>query len=172
MLCHVDLRNGLMQLSDDFLNNFKNKKHHYWPACDLPIVDWVAAIDNLDQVATTNPQDILELGCLGVVVHDILSEKMEPNQEFAFKLMDLEQCTVSSHVYMSFTQLSKSFPPHTDDVDVYLFNALGSVDFTVWDPDPITYTLIPGDMVYVPAGMQHQSCPLEPRVSISYGVEK
>lgn len=161
-----------MQFSEEFLNNHKNKKHYHWPATGLPIVDWFTAVDNLDEVARTNPEDILELGNLGVVVHDILSPKMEVNLEVAHQLMDIEQCAVSSHVYMSFTSLSKSFPPHCDDVDVYLYNALGSIDFTVWDPDPITYTLAPGEMVYVPKGMQHQSVPLEPRVSISYGVEK
>lgn len=161
-----------MQFSEDFLNNYKGKKHYHWQVTGLPPVDWFAAIHNLDEVAITNPQDILELGNLGVVVHDILSEKMSVHQELAIKLTDIYQCPVSHHVYMSFTGLSKSFPPHKDDVDVYLYNALGAIDFTVWDPDPITYTLAPGDMVYVPANMQHQSIPLEPRVSISYGIEK
>jgi mannose-6-phosphate isomerase-like protein (cupin superfamily) len=161
-----------MQFTEDFLENYKNKKHYYFQATELPIVDWFSAIHNLDEVARNYPEDILELGNLGVVVHDIQSDKMFVNMEFAHYLMDVEQCAVSSHVYMSFTSQSKSFPPHSDDVDVYLYNALGSINFTVWDPDPITYTLVPGDMVYVPKGMQHQSVPLEPRVSISYGIEK
>ena len=162
-----------MILSEDFLENYVGKKHCHFPDTGLPPVDWFSAIDNLEQVAQINPQDIIELKNLGCVVHDVISNKMFVQQEFQQYLMDVFKTPVSLHTYISFTSFSEVFPMHTDDVDVFLVGAMGDTEFTVNDPEGARkYTLAPGDMVYVPAGMEHGARPLSPRICLSYGIEK
>lgn len=162
-----------MIFSKDFLDNFVGKKHCYFQNTGLPPIDWFSAIDNLEQVAQISPQDIIELKNLGCVVHEVISNKMFVQQEFQNYLMDVFKAPVSLHTYISFTSYSEVFPLHTDDVDVFLVGGLGDTEFTVEDPlGTKKYILVPGDMVYVPAGMKHGAKPLSPRICLSYGIEK
>ena len=162
-----------MTLNEEFLHEYVGKKHQHWINTGLPLLDWFCAIDNLEQVAQESPEDIIELKNLGCVVHEVISDKMFVNQEFQNYLMDIFRCPVSLHTYMSFTSYSEVFPMHTDDVDVFLLNVLGDTEFAVDDPlGAKKYTLAPGDMVYVPAGMKHGARPITPRICLSYGIEK
>jgi mannose-6-phosphate isomerase-like protein (cupin superfamily) len=162
-----------MILSEQFLNDIVGKKHFHWTNTGLPPVDWFSVIDNLEQVAQINPQDIIELKNLGCVVHEVISNKMFVQQEFQNYLMDVFNAPVSLHTYISFTSYSEVFPMHSDDVDVFIVGALGDTEFTVDDPEGTKkYTLVPGDMVYIPAGMKHGARPLSPRICLSYGIEK
>ena len=163
----------MITFDEDFLENYVGKKHRHFLNTGIPTVDWIDAIDNLEQVAQVNPQDVIELKNLGCVVHDVLSSKMFVQQDFQLYLSDLFRAPVSLHTYISFTSFSEVFPLHTDDVDVFLVGAMGDTEFTVNDPTGARkYILAPGDMVYVPAGMEHGARPLSPRICLSYGIEK
>lgn len=162
-----------MILDEKFLTEVKGKKHYHWENTGLPTLDWFSAIDNLELVAQTNPEAVTGLRNLGCIVHEIMSDKMAVHQEFQNYLMDLFERPVSCHIYTSFTSFSEVFPLHSDHVDVYLLSVLGDTEFTVDDPlGKKVYNLIPGDMVYVPAGMMHGAKPITPRICLSYGIEK
>lgn len=162
-----------MILEDTFLNEVVGKRHFHWQDTGLPPLDWMAAIDNLEQVAQTNPEAVTGLRNLGCIVHEILSDKMAVHLEFQNYLMDTFNSQVSCHQYTSFSSFSEVFPLHSDHVDVYLVNVIGDTQFTIDDPlGKKVYDLTPGEMVYVPAGMMHGAKPLTPRVCLSYGIEK
>ena len=77
-----------------------------------------------------------------------------------------------AHLYISFTSDSKVFEKHNDTAHVWVWNILGTTEWTVWDDGKkVTYMLEPGDSVYVPEGMYHKPNPITPRALLSFGVE-
>ena len=69
-----------MILDEKFLTEVKGKKHYHWENTGLPTLDWFSAIDNLEQVAQTNPEAVTGLRNLGCIVHEIMSDKMAVHQ--------------------------------------------------------------------------------------------
>jgi hypothetical protein len=78
---------------------------------------------------------------------------------------------MSCSLYMSFTTRAKSHGKHIDIADVFHWQQQGKTDFSVWeDGQKFTYTLTPGDCVFIPAGVYHDALPLTPRFGISFGI--
>ena len=67
---------------------------------------------------------------------------------------------------------SGSYPWHKDQMDVFLVQIIGDIQFRLEgfnNEEPIWFT--PGDYVWIPRGTHHQIIPSKSRVTFSFGVE-
>ena len=62
----------------------------------------------------------------------------------------------------------KSFPLHKDSMDVLLLQVKGRIKLKV---EKINKVMVPGDVVYIPRGTDHEILPLQSRVTYSFGIE-
>lgn len=62
----------------------------------------------------------------------------------------------------------KSFPLHRDSMDVLLLQVKGRIKLKVKE---INKVMMPGDVVYIPRGIDHEITPLQSRVTYSFGIE-
>jgi len=72
------------------------------------------------------------------------------------------------HMYTSFASDSMTFGNHCDPVDVVLVQAKGTTSYLC---DDITYTLNPGDSLFIPEGFYHKPIVSGPRVTLSFSWE-
>jgi ribosomal protein L16 Arg81 hydroxylase len=82
---------------------------------------------------------------------------------------DEPKCT--AHLYISFLENSSTYGWHADTTDVFFIQGIG---VSVWEVKVNgevfeSPELNPGDLIYVPANMEHNPQPLTPRVGISIG---
>jgi len=76
----------------------------------------------------------------------------------------------SAHIYTSMSSSSKTFGRHKDTTDVYFIQAVGRTKWVIEEDDrEFTYTIMPGDMIFLPIGLYHTPIPLGRRVGISIG---
>jgi len=72
------------------------------------------------------------------------------------------------HMYASFGSNSTTFGRHNDPVDVLIVQAKGSVTYQC---DDVTYTLNPGDSLFLPKESYHDPIVSGPRVTLSFSWE-
>ena len=85
-----------------------------------------------------------------------------------FKVVS-EDCGVEvMHTYISFAKDSTTFGKHNDPVDVLLVQAKGTSSYLC---DDVTYTLNPGDSLFLPKGTYHEPIVPGPRVTLSFSWE-
>jgi hypothetical protein len=91
---------------------------------------------------------------------------------------------ISCHAYCGFTDYSKSFSIHKDQMDVLYLQVVGDVEWGIWKSDidekDITpdqgecvykENFIPGKWIWVPRGTYHLVKPITPRIGFSFGIE-
>ena len=75
-------------------------------------------------------------------------------------------------VMVSYATPGGGVGPHVDWYDVFLLQGPGKRAWTVWSPDRTSkqnYLARPGDLLYLPAGWQHDGVALEPCYTYSIG---
>lgn len=70
------------------------------------------------------------------------------------------------HTYLSLARNSVTFGRHNDTVDVMIVQAIGKVTYDF--DDGVSYTLLPGDALYIPKGEYHAPVTHGPRVTLSF----
>ena len=76
---------------------------------------------------------------------------------------------VNCHAYISFARNSDVFGFHDDLDDVYIWQCYGTTDWEVPKYN-IQNTLLPGQMIYIPAGVKHRAIVTGPRISVSFSI--
>lgn len=155
---------------NDFFENFYRKKHCFFRADGFDI-SWDDIMENFNLGFKQTPPDIKVRENLAFVLHQTLTPKLLPVQMFADDLSQTFSVPTETHYYVSFLDQSKTFGKHKDKSCVFFYQAIGVTRFTVYDKETLTYELEKGDMLYIPAGMYHDTKPLTPRVGISFGLE-
>ena len=74
--------------------------------------------------------------------------------------------TSDMHMYISFAKNSETFGRHSDDRDVLIVQALGSVSYG-FDSGQVV-KLYPGDNLLIPKGIYHEPITHGPRVTLSF----
>ena len=76
-----------------------------------------------------------------------------------------------ANVYASPKAMSKSFPPHADSTENFLFHTEGKTKWTMYSDKGKTisdqFTLDAGDLLYIPIGVYHKVETIGPRVLVS-----
>ena len=75
--------------------------------------------------------------------------------------------TITNIAFMGFGK-HESYPLHRDNMDVLLLQVKGRIKLVV---EEINKVMIPGDVVYIPRGTDHEITPLQSRVTYSFGIE-
>jgi len=94
--------------------------------------------------------------------HDFFSDRMQP-------FLKLFPNTKDVSLYFSFLPGVESHGIHCDVTDVYIWQQQGITQWTVYDKKKYTYNLMPGDILYIPKGMYHDTIPITARASLSFG---
>ena len=103
-----------------------------------------------------------------VTHHNKHNEKVRAVTEEIQKLFPTNEIT--EHLYISLTEISSTFGRHNDRECLFIWQCIGITRWYVWDDKEYTYDLTPGDFLYIPSGMDHNTKPITPRASISFGV--
>jgi len=112
----------------------------------------------------------------------VIYENSSPNPPTFFLMEDYYPATIGDtfeavskdsgvkvmHMYTSFGSNSMTFGRHYDPVDVLLVQAKGS---TTYQCDDDTYTLNPGDSLFIPKESYHNPIVSGPRVTLSFSWE-
>ena len=72
-------------------------------------------------------------------------------------------------LYMSLAPYAFSHGIHRDATDVYHWQQLGTTKWVVYDNGKHTYELTPGDILFIPKGIYHDTLPSTPRAGLSLG---
>ena len=157
--------------------------HEYLPGAVTKVPDWSDVIRQIDY-AMVNRSDLARRYKLapervlsgaadgGMVCEDSSQIKQHRNIEMRIIQNNPGYYITHTQLYVSLSSISKSFGKHNDTTDVWFWQCIGQTKWTVWDPDPITYILSPGDLIYVPVGMYHDPEPLTPRMGMSIGIKQ
>ena len=91
---------------------------------------------------------------------------------------------ITCHAYCGFTNYSKSFNIHKDQMDVLYLQVIGDTEWSIWESDSnekeispdqgkciLKDKFIPGKWIWVPRGTYHFVKPITPRVGFSFGIE-
>jgi len=146
---------------------------------DLPTFTWNAIINNHERCYTDNSewmgQKINGIGYMmggwldNHIMNGDLREVAGPIREELRTFKEAREYT--THLYCSLGPQAKTFGKHRDKADVFFVPIIGKVTMKVWDSKVHKYNMTPGDVLYIPAGMDHSSEPVEPRASFSFGLD-
>ena len=75
-----------------------------------------------------------------------------------------------SHTVVCFSTNEPGTGEHIDVPDVIFWQCIGSVTWNILDGSGDTFTLYPGDAIYIPGGILHRVDSNTPRASISFGL--
>ena len=106
-----------------------------------------------------------------LVVHDAthIPQVNLMNQEIKHVRRPTQPFDVNCHAYISFARNSDVFGFHDDLDDVYIWQCYGTTDWEVPKYN-IQNTLLPGQMIYIPAGVKHRAIVTGPRISVSFSI--
>ena len=132
--------------------------------------NWGEVIKDFDSNVMNYPNEVKDLGNFGIVTHrgtNINSVKKITDTIHSLRPTE-SVCT--AHLYISFLSISNTFGWHNDDTDVFFVQAIGT---TLWEvkhnEETKSYNLEPGDLIYIPKFVMHNTVPKTPRVGISIG---
>lgn len=151
---------------------FLPTKHHKFCKDDsFERITWEDVIDNIDRNVCEGAFPPLKLrDNLGIVSHDTRDIlKTYPIRQL---IMDTRpNIHPTCHLYASLTSISETFGKHDDFMDVIIWQCIGITRWTIYDEKVYQYDLKPGEFLYIPMGMFHDTTPVTPRASISFGLE-
>ena len=151
-----------------FLENKKNKKHHFFKNVNLCPPTWDDIIQELNN-SIVEKRYVKILSNSGFVFHQ--GENVPGISELFEKISFLDKsvpCT--AHCYISFLETSGTFGRHKDTADVLFWQMIGKTKWIVNDNITAIYELEPNDFIYVPRNMYHTVIPLTPRAGMSFGL--
>lgn len=99
---------------------------------------------------------------IGTNAQDFFPERIQP-------LLKLFPNTKDVSLYFSFLPGIESHGIHCDVTDVHIWQQQGITQWTVYDKQKYTYNLMPGDILYIPKGMYHDTIPITARAGLSFG---
>ena len=148
-----------------------SKNHKFFKDESFERLTWEEVIDNIDRNLCENLHPELKLkDNFGIVSHDTRELlKIYPFIDIIRKTRPHVKPTC--HLYVSLTSISETFGKHDDFMDVVVWQSLGITKWTIYDEKVYEYNLKPGEFLYIPTGMFHDTTPVTPRASISFGLE-
>lgn len=139
---------------------------------EMPQVNWNAIINNHHRCYTDLDDGfkVMRGGWMDNAIFNFnLREIAHPIREEIRNFKEGREYT--THLYCSLGAHSSTFGKHRDKADVFFIPMVGTLVMKVWDSEEYKYNMTPGDVLYIPAGLDHESIPTEPRASLSFGIE-
>jgi hypothetical protein len=159
-------------------------KHKKFKVTSYPLLSWEEALNTLNDrfhdktlaiASTSSGQGDFNLHETLIIDLDPTPRNIELINALQIKERAERICNhpfhMSCSLYLSFTAQAKSHGKHMDIADVFHWQQQGRTDFSVWENDvKYTYNLIPGDVIFIPAGIYHDAFPRSPRFGLSFGL--
>lgn len=124
---------------------------------NLDVVNWTEAFLNYDNSVRNNKQ--IKFSYPGFFV----SHEGHEIEKVKDVLKDLK-CSIA-HLYFNISTKAETFGKHKDTMDVYFWQCQGVTKWIIEDKDEVI--LNPGDLIYIPRGINHNVIPLSPRLGVS-----
>ena len=103
-------------------------------------------------------------------INNRISKSIERLNLFEYSNEKLkQQWFIDVAFYHSFHPSASSHGIHRDAADVFHWQQQGLTEFTVYENGAHTYLLAPGDGIFIPFGMYHDTKPITPRCGLSIG---
>jgi ribosomal protein L16 Arg81 hydroxylase len=149
---------------------YPSEHHKFYKDDSFEKITWDEVITNIDVTVCQETRPPLKiLDNLGIVSHDTTDMlKTYPIRDLIKKYRSNIDFTV--HLYVSLTSVSNTFGKHNDFTDVIIWQCLGITRWTIYDKQTVQYDLKPGEFLYIPRNMFHDTIPITPRASISFGL--
>jgi len=146
-----------------------SKHHKFLRDESFERLTWEDVIDNLDRTITEDLH-YKSRDNYGIVTHDTRDIlKIYPVLNRIKE--SLPGVEITTHLYTSLTSVSKTFGKHNDVMDVIIWQCIGTTHWTIYDDEIFNYRLKPGEFLYIPKEMYHDTVPMTPRSSVSFGIE-
>ena len=146
-----------------------NKVHKHYTGLNFPFLTWEEVLNHIDKNVIVGHQ-IEEQANYGLVTHNANEiEKTLPILELVKQVDPSREWT--AYMHLSLTTKATTYGKHKDQADVWFWQTIGKTRWIVFDKEIQVYDLNPGEMLYIPKGMYHDTKPLTPRVGISFGLE-
>jgi len=154
-----------------FSNTQKN--HQVYRKYDSNVLTWEETIDNINY-SFKKDSHMIQYENLGFF--STQADKIKKCEHIFKKIEEKNKDTrfnfTTAHLYVSFTEKSKTAGKHRDGAFVWYWQCIGKTEWTIYENDEEhIYILSPGDIIYVPRGIYHSVAPLTPRVGVSFGSE-
>jgi hypothetical protein len=156
--------------SSEFEDCYRKQKH-WKSSVDLDLLSWDDVIFCIDK-ATKYDSGMHILDNFGMIIHNVEQHPKIGAMLEQFSKLDPDYAS-DARWFISMVSTSECFPKHQDYYDVWYWQAIGEIDWKIWDNDKeYNYRLKPNDLVYIPHGMWHQTFSCIPRAGISFGINK
>ena len=163
----------------NYLNARNNEDYYHFGKVKVPTPSWSEILEELDREfkihLSTDYKEIVKFqNNLGMVLHQCeampiiaqflkaisLTHNIRKNQNF------------TALAYISLSSESATYGRHNDVMDVWCWQMQG---YTLWKVEGrkmnFEKVLEPGELIYVPRGMWHDTKPMTPRAGLSFGSE-
>lgn len=163
----------------EYLNARNNEDYFHFGKIKVPLPSWNEILNELDREykihLTTEYKDIFKFQeKLGFVLHEC--------QEIPIVHAFLKEISKTHNIrnkqnftalaYISLSSESATYGRHRDVMDVWCWQMTG---YTLWKVGgkfrSFEKVLEPGELIYVPRGMWHDTKPMTPRAGLSFGSE-
>lgn len=165
----------------DYIVARNNEDYFYFGKIPVPVLKWEEILMEFNreyilQLNIPNEKIVASLEDYGFCLH-------KPNYIPSVRNFLKEICNshspnytktqvYSAHMFLSFTSISKTYGKHKDTQDVWCWQLAGE---TLWQVEGKTNNfekiMRPGDLIYVPRRMWHDTKPITPRATLSFGSE-
>lgn len=171
-----------MEISEQsILEAYSNNKAVVFRSVFPNDYNWQTFINHLDKSIIVDPLSQKQ-GCKEVVgsinFWQNLTMTVENMSDDSFPELDMKSEfiksmhkgeTIGQFAAISFTKHEPTTGKHSDPVDVFYWQCIGDVEWTLYYNDiEESFILNPGDIIYVPEGIIHEVKSLTPRASISF----
>ena len=124
---------------------------------NMNVLNWTEAFLNYDNSVRNNKK--IKFSYPGFFV----SHEGHEIEKVKDVLKDLK-CSIA-HLYFNISTKAETFGKHKDTMDVYFWQCQGVTKWIIEDKDEVI--LNPGDLIYIPKGINHNVIPLSPRLGVS-----
>jgi len=163
----------------EYLSARNNEDYFHFGKVNVPIPSWQEILTEFDREykihLTTNYKDIFKFqDKLGFVLHECQEIPIIKNflKSISSTHSIRSKQNFTALAYISLSSESATYGRHKDVMDVWCWQMTG---FTLWRVEGryrnFEKVLEPGELIYVPRGMWHDTKPMTPRAGLSFGSE-
>jgi hypothetical protein len=164
----------------NYLTARNNEDYYHFGRVNIPPPSWGEILQEFDRefqiYLQTGDKEIFKFqDNLGFVLHQV--ETIPVVNEFLRQIARTHHTirqnqTFTALAYISLSAASGTYGRHKDVMDVWCWQMTG---YTLWKVEGrfrnFEKVLEPGELIYVPRGMWHDTKPMTPRAGLSFGSE-
>ena len=146
------------------MNDYKVERNHF---SLVKSILWEDIIDKLNYEYSKKTHDIITRDELTPPTFFMCGEYLPNSIGVAYtEVCKALNSRMNMHIYTSFGSNASTFGRHNDDDDVIIVQSVGKVAYEFDDGN--SFTLNPGDSIFIKRRVYHNPIVLEPRITLSF----